>query len=365
MRLLTFSLAGALMLGALPACTEPAETVAVARKPVPAALTTIQAEMRDLPRSSRFDGTVEAISQSTVSAQTSGRIIALPFDVGDRVEAGDEIVRITSSEQGARVDAAQSALAEATARLKEAEQAFTRAEDVYRRKLISQSEYDRVVANRAAARAQVQTARANLNGAREALKYTVVRAPYAGTVLERHVRLGESVGPGTPLMTGVSLDNLRVVVQVPQSHMEALRREQAAQVILDDGSTIIPQALRIPMAADAGTHSFRVRLELPKDSPTVLPGALVKVVFVEGHIEAVVVPEAAVVRRGELTALYVLGNDGSLRLRYVRLGPNVAGGSVMVAAGLDAGETVVLDPVAAAAAYKAQTFIAGTGASDE
>jgi len=365
MREMTRTISGVLLLGALTACSGGGAPATAFREQSAATLSVAQAEVREVPRISRFDGTVEAISQSTVSAQTSGRIIALPFDVGDRVEAGDEIVRITSSEQGSRVDAAQSALAELAARRSEAEKAHQRAEDVYRRKLISQSDYDRVVANRDAARAQVESARANLAAAREALKYTAVRAPYAGTVLERHVRLGESVAPGTPLMSGVSLDKLRVVVQVPQGHMAALQREQQAHIMLDDGRLITPRALRIPMAANADTHSFRVRLELPQDTTGILPGAMVKVGFVEGHTAEVVVPTAAVVRRGELTAVYVSPEPGVLRLRYVRLGPTLDDGSVVIAAGLDAGESVVLDPVAAATAYKMQSFATGTDSRDE
>lgn len=357
MRLTNIIISSVLYASLLSACTHGDEGATAQRQVADVDVPTGTASTRQVPTTSQFDGVIEAISQSTVSAQTSGRIITLPFDVGDSVAAGDEIVRITSSEQGSRVDAAQSALAEALARRNEAEQAFTRAQDVYARKLISKADFDRVAANRDAARAQTESARANLSAAREALKYTVVRAPYAGTVLERHVRLGEVVAPGSPLMTGVSLDNLRVVVNVPQAHIASLRNEKKAQVILEDGSIITPTIIRIPMAADATTHSFRVRLELPKDAPSVLPGALVKVAFTEGQQESIVVPDSAVVRRGELTALYVQAPSGLLRLRYVRLGPTLVDGGVVVAAGLDVGEKILLDPVRAAAAYKNQVFV--------
>lgn len=331
-------------------------------------LSTEKAQSENLERYADFDGLVEAISQATVAAQTSGRIIALPFDVGDTVEAGDEIVQITSTEQGSRVDAAESALAAAQARKSEAEKAFQRAQDVYARNVISRADYDRVKANRDAARAQVESAKAGLSEAREALDYTVVRAPYSGTVLERHVRLGEVVSPGTPLITGVSLANLRVAVNIPQSRMAALSTRKKAEIQLADGRKINPAQIRIPMAADPATHSFRVRLDLQDAEAGVLPGTLVKVRFAEAESSAVTVNASAVVRRGELTGVYVIDEQENIRLRYIRLASPawaVSEGRLAITSGLDVGETVALDPVLAAVAYKSSHFVTDAGSKHE
>lgn len=323
-----------------------------------ARLETVPAERKTVSRHAYFDGVVEAISQATVAAQTSGRIMALPFDVGDLVTAGDEIVRITSTEQGARVDAAHSRLAAAQARQSEADKAYQRARDVYERNVISRADFDRIEAARDAARAQVATAQASLKQAREALEYTVVRAPYSGTVLERHVRLGEVVQPGSPLITGVSLDNLRVAVNIPQSRLFALTAHRDAEIVLADGHVLRPSQLRIPKAADPTTHSFRVRLDLADAGASVLPGTLVKVRFVDAQESVITVPASALVRRGELTGVYVIG-AGKIGLRYVRLAtPVLAVGPLeaAIASGLEGGEVVATDTVAAAVAYKASRY---------
>ena len=179
-----------------------------------------------------------------------------------------------------------------------------------------------------------------------------MRAPYAGTVAVRHVQIGETVGPGQPLMSGLSLEQLRVVVEIPQQHIHPLREHRKARVVLPGARSVAAAALRIPPSADPTTHTFRVRVNLPEGVPDVFPGMLVKVAFVSGEDERLLVPEAAIVRRGEVTGVYVV-DDGRVSLRYVRTGTPFEG-QVPVLAGLTAGDRVATDPIAAGIAYKNQ-----------
>lgn len=90
----------------------------------------------------RLDGTVEAVRESTVSAQTSGTVTEVPFDIDDRVEAGELIVRLDGSEQRSRLSQAESALGEARAALADAQQNFERTRSLYQRDVASQAELD-------------------------------------------------------------------------------------------------------------------------------------------------------------------------------------------------------------------------------
>ncbi len=308
-----------------------------------------------------YDGVIEAVNQSTVSAQTSGRVVELNFDVGDSVKQNDVIVRLTTTTQRARSGAAEAALAEARAHLAKAQLDFDRIQDLYAKKLIAKAQLDQAAADLKSAHARYKAAQAALSNAREGLDYTVVRAPYSGVVVARHVNLGETVNPGKALMTGVSLKQLRVVVDIPQRHIDALRKHRQARVLLADGRFLTATKLRIPPNADPASHSFRVRVRLPQGQHGLYPGILVKVAFVTGESRQMLMPNTALVLRGEVTGAYVIDAGGQITLRYIRTASPLADGRIPVLAGLNEAERVALDTVAAAITYKKQTRSPGPG----
>lgn len=296
------------------------------------------------PRERVLDGRVEAVNQATVSAQTSGRIAELPFDVNDFVDAGAVIMRFTDIEQRAALNAAEAALAEARARLAQAETDFERAERMIENNTISRAQFDAATAERDSARARLDAALAGVDTAKEQLEYTVVRAPYAGIVSKRHVELGELVSPGQPLISGLSLQSLRVNVDVPQSLFHAVRTLAKAAVYVE-GERIEAESLTFFPVADAAANTFRVRVNLPDGAATLYPGMFIKAAFVVGEARRLLVPAEAVVRRSELSAVYVIAGD-KVSLRQVRLGRRY-GDSVEILAGLVEGESVATDPVRA------------------
>lgn len=344
---------------ALAGCPDSGTPPAPDREAASASLDTAVVVAATVPRETFFDGVVEAVNQSTVSAQTSGRVVEMPVDVGDQVEKGALIVRFTDTEQKARGEAAESELGEANARLAEAQLEFDRIREIYAKKLVAKAQFDHARADLDAARAHAKAAQAALDEVQEGLANTVIRAPYAGIVVARHVQIGETVGVGTPLLTGVSLEHLRVHVDVPHQHIGELRKHRQARVLLPGDGSIAVEELRISPNADPATHTFRVLVTLPQGDYGVYPGMLLKVAFVTGAEERLLLPGAALVRRGEIDAAYVVGEDGRIVFRYLRVGTPAADGRVPALAGLAAGERVATDPLAAALAYKAQGAPAG------
>ena len=304
-------------------------------------------EWTTVKRERSFDGIVEAQFRSTVSSQVAARIEELPFDVDDYVERGDIIVRFRNQPAAADLKQAEAASQEAKARLDEASSSYSRIEQLFSQQRISKADMDRTTADLQSAQARVSAAEGALNAAQERFENTVVRAPFSGMVVERHVQLGEMATVGMPLMTGLSLENLRVAVDVPQSDIGALRSDAEAWVDLPDGESLATHELRIFPYAEPSTHTFRVRLQLSEGQHGIYPGMWVKVRFQTGEEQALLVPASALVQRSELTAIYVLDEEGLPRLRQVRLGRTLPDGNVMVQAGLDAGERVVTDPDAA------------------
>lgn len=316
---------------------------------------TAEARYEAAPRERVFDGTVEAVNRATVSAQTSGRVAEILYDVNDFVEAGAPIMRFTSVEQQAALRQARAALEEAEARFEEAEQERERVASMFRNETVSRARFEQAQANRDAAAARLESARSAVSAAEEQLAYTEVRAPYAGIVSARHVEVGELVSPGQPLMSGLSLESLRVNVDVPQSMFEPIRDIGKAYVYTDD-ERIEAAGLTFFPVADPATNTFRARVDLPEGSARLFPGMFVKVGFVVGETRRLLVPSDAIVRRGELTAIYVAG-ETRVALRQVRVGRRY-GDDVEVLAGLDAGEDVALDPVAAGIHMKERQEVA-------
>jgi RND family efflux transporter MFP subunit len=303
------------------------------------------------PRERIWDGRIEAVNQATVSAQTSGRIAELPFDVNDFVDAGEVIMRFTDTEQRAALSRAEATLEEGQARFAEAKQEFERVSSMYENETVSKARFDQAKANRDAALARLNAVRSGVETAKEQLEYTVVRAPYAGIVARRHVELGELVSPGQALMTGLSLQSLRVNVDVPQSMFHSIRTIGKAFVYVED-KRIAGENLTFFPVADTGANTFRVRVDLPDGSATLYPGMFVKVGFVVGETNRLLIPAEAVVRRSELSAVYVVSDD-RVSLRQVRLGRRY-GDSIEVLAGLSEGESVAVQPVSAGIYLKEQ-----------
>ena len=301
-----------------------------------------------------FDGTVEAIHQATVSAQTGGRIAELNYDVDNFVEAGSVLVRFTDQEQRAALGQAEAQLVEAKARAIESEEEYKRAQSLQQRGLGSQRDLDRALAARESAVARVAAAESTVEAARQKLDYTTVKAPYAGIVTQRHVELGETVTPGQPLLSGLSLEQLRVAVNLPQSVAIEVRKNPVAAVITEEGRVATANITLFP-TADPVTNTFRVRLDLPDGQYGLYPGMFVKAAFAIGEAERLLVPARAVLRRSEVTALYVVKGDG-IRLRQVRTGQRFDD-RVEILSGLVAGETVAVDPVLAGMVAKQERSV--------
>jgi len=291
----------------------------------------------------RLDGVIEAVQQATVSAQTSGTIMELPFDVNDVVDAGELIVRLEDSEQRSRLNQAEANQLEAESGVQDAQQQFERISNLRERGVATQAEFDQARNALNAARARLVRAEAAVAEAQEQFDYTRIAAPYSGIVTERHVELGETVAPGAPLLSGFSLEALRVVVSIPQQFSQLVRQSRQAEVSLNDGRVLQTGEMTFFPYADPATHSFVVRMSLDEPEGSLFPGMLVQVRVPVAEREALWIPASSLLRRGELRAVFVLDDTNRPRLRQVRIGISDQD-RLEVLAGLDEGERILVDP---------------------
>ncbi len=307
-----------------------------------AELATAEARYVQTSQERILDAVIEAVKQATVSAQTSGRVIEINFDVDDYVDKGSILLRFRDKEQRARFDSAQ-------AGFEEAQSDFKRTTELFEKKLVAKALLDK-------AEARLKAARAERDQARENLEHTQVRAPYSGIVVQRHIEIGETAAVGQKLFTGLSLESLRATVNVPQDIINVIRDKQQASVSLDrDDSKRVPaESLTISPYADPVTHTFTVRVNLPAGDYQVYPGMFVKVAFGLDEIQQLIVPASAVSQRSEVSAVYVVDDKQQVHYRQVRVGRQLNPEQVVILAGLNDGERVALDPIKAVVRFKEQ-----------
>jgi RND family efflux transporter MFP subunit len=332
--------------GLLAACGEAPAPKAEA--PGALALQTAAVEVRDVELTTSAEAVVEAVRQSTVSAQIAGRVVELRFDVGDYVKKGEVIARIDERAVAQAVEASEAQVREAQAALANARAQYERSRQLLAQKFISQAALDQAEAAYKAAQARVTALLAGAGAAATERSFATIVAPYSGVVSARHVELGEMATPGRPLMTGFDPSTLRVVATVPQAQVADIRAVGKARIEVPSlGRWVDVKAMTIVPAADPRTHTTRIRLELPAEVRGVVPGVYARAHFVIGAAPRLLVPRAAVLKRSEVTAVYVVNEQGRALLRQVRLGDAGDETSVEVLAGLKPGERVALEPVKA------------------
>jgi RND family efflux transporter MFP subunit len=318
-------------------------------------LETSVARYEEVPQEETFDAVIEPVKQATVSAQTTGRIVEINFDVDDFVPKGSVLLRFTNKEQKAELDAAKAALREADARFNEAQSELERVQNVYKKKLVSKAALDKATADFKAAKQRLEQAKSRVAQAQEQYDYTVVKAPYDGIVVKREVEVGETARVGQPLMTGFSLETLRALVHVPEALVDDVRKHSRARVMLTavDGQSVQATKVTVYPYGDPVSHTFRVRLELPSGLKGVYPGMFAKAAFVTGTYRRLLVPASAVVHRSDVTAVYVLDENGHISFHQIRAGQTIDD-HIEVLAGLNEGERVALDPIKAGVKLKEQ-----------
>ena len=300
-----------------------------------------------------FDGVVEPVRQATLAAQVAGSIVSLSVKVGDTVRAGQELARIDARAASQTAQASAAQVDAARANLTVVGKDFERQQQLLQKQYISQAALERSKAQFDAAQAQVKALQAQSDAAQTQQRFFVIQAPFSGVVSEVPVTVGDMAMPGRALLTMHDPSSLRVTASVAQSALPAsLDKLQfelpgwsgATGLMNASGATVLP-------LVDAATHSAQIRLNLPA-LKGVAPGMFARVWLPAAggsaaSGERLFVPASAVVRRAELTALYLVDAQGRPALRQVRLG-RVQGDRVEVLSGVRAGDKVATDPTAAA-----------------
>lgn len=329
----------------------------VAAEPVsaPSPVPLIQAQTASASHSLVVDAVIEPLRQSTVAAQVSGNVLQLAVKAGDTVRAGQVLARIDEREVVAGLQRSNAALAQTRAESANTQAQLARTRELRAQGFVSQAALDTAQTQAQAAAAAVQQAQAGQSQAALARGFAAVVAPFDGVVLATHLQAGDLAAPGRAIATLYAPGALRAVAQIGVSQSALARQAGVVELLLPDGRRVAPLRRTELAAADPVSQTIEWRLDLPASANESLrPGQTLRVSFAgaasaasaAAEVPRLRLPRAAVLRRGELDAVYVV--DGPrFALRAVRLGASPTAGLVEVLSGLRAGEWVAADALRA------------------
>jgi RND family efflux transporter MFP subunit len=303
-------------------------------------------------------GTVRASQTSTLASQMMGNILEVRAREGDRVQQGQVLAVIDDSQPRAAVNRATAAEAAAQQQFLAADADLTLAEATLRRyqvlfdkQTISAQEFDVIkaryksaLAHRDMAQADQAQSKAALAEAHTLFDYTRIRAPFDGVITEKRADPGTLASPGMPIFTIEDVRHYRLEANVNEADLAYVKIGQEAPVVVDvlGDAGLKGKVTQIVPAADPGSRSFIVKVELPSDM-RLRSGLFGRAQFSRGERQSLMIPRTAVVERGQLQGVFVLDANRIAGLRYVTLG-KPSGDKVEVLAGLQGGERLVARP---------------------
>jgi multidrug efflux pump subunit AcrA (membrane-fusion protein) len=329
-------------------------------------------------------GTLTAVDQVTVSSEADGTVRAILADLGDRVQAGQVLIRLDNERQQYAFQQQQAALARtlaqygaadpqhlpepdntpdvrrASAELVQARSAFDRAKELLRRELVSQQAFDDAQAelqtkqaghevalqNSRNLRASIQASEAAMKLADRQLRDTEIRAPFNGVVERRLINLGELVREQMPVMAIVRLDPLKVTAEIPEKMAPWIDNGRPVEMHVDayPTRTFTGKVTRISPAVNTGTRAFPFEAVVPNSEGILKPGTFARVHVESGKVDEVLtLPFAALQYRYGVNRAFVVNGD-RLEMRELQVGERL-GDRIEVTSGVKPGERVVVSDV--------------------
>jgi RND family efflux transporter MFP subunit len=321
-------------------------------------ITFFTAQRTAVPDYVEATGTVRASQTAQIASQVMGAITHVNVQEGDQVRRGEVLITIDGAQQRSAYDSAhaglqasQETIAAADADYALAESTMNRYQMLYDKKSVSPQEFDEVKTRLAAAKARRDAAYAarsqadaGVAAASTAVGFTKIRAPFDGLVVAKLADAGAMASPGVPLLTIENPSRFRLEALLDESQIGIVRLGEIVPVVLDSlgNQTIAGKVVQIVPVADPASRTFTVKLDLPAN-PQIRSGLFGRARFGRGERESILVPQSALLHRGQLDAVYVVGNDEIASLRYITLGKPSAD-RVEVLSGLESGERIVVQP---------------------
>lgn len=308
---------------------EPATSVVSAAPQATIQAAVVEIKTVQVPVRVEVTGQVTAIFQATLSSRIQGTIDKLRVREGTRVSKGQTLIQLDSRD-------VQADLARAKAEVENAKAQLDRMKTLYAKDAVSKQEMENAIRT-------YKVAEANRKAVLAQLSYTVVKAPFDGVITEKKVEAGELASPGQPLLQMEDPEQLRLEATVAEGDLKSVSLGDKIPILIDalGVQTLRGVVSQILPAGDPQTHTFMVKVDLPM-TPGLKSGMFGRLQLDKGATQTILVPASAIVERGELTSVFVVGSDQIGRLRWVKVGRRFDKQSEILS-GVNVGERVLLE----------------------
>ena len=294
-------------------------------------------------------GTLQGYVQSPIAARASGYLKRWTHDIGSRVAKGALLAEIEAPEIDQQLSQAIAVREQTASSLGLAKSTRERWEALKKRDAVSQQELDEKRSGEVQATANLAAADANVERLRQLEGFKRVVAPFAGVITRRSVDVGDLIeaggGAGRVLFTLTQTDPLRVYIYVPQAYSQLVKPGQEVSITQAElrGQVFRGTVARTAGSIDAATRTMQVEIQLPNRDGLLLPGAYVQAALPLAASKALVIPANTLMIRGAGTLVAVVGADGRIKLKPIKVGRNY-GQTVEVIDGVSATDQLVLNP---------------------
>ncbi len=288
-------------------------------------------------------GTVRARTVSVVSGRVMGLVKSVAVREGDTVKKGQMLIAIDDSDINHKVQAAQKAVEVARENRSLMEITYKRYKNLYNERAVSGQEMDQVETQRKVAELEYERAQAMLAEAQTMQGFTKITAPESGIVTDKKIDVGNMAMPGVPFLIIESTGEYHVEASVDEGLLGQLKKGMDVDVGIDSlGKEIRGRIREIVPSIDPQSRTFLIKIGLSGSG--LRSGLFARVRIPTGVREGLLVPEKAVVNKGQLTGVYVVDDKGLITYRVIRKGKRY-GNTVEVITGLKAGERIAVEGI--------------------
>lgn len=290
-------------------------------------------------------GKIEAANSASLSTRMMGFVDKVHVNVGQKVTKGQLLVSINNSDLSAKQAQTTAGITEAQAAFNNAEKDYQRFQNLFADNSASQKELDDQRARFEMAKARLEGAKQLKNEVQSQFAYVNLRAPFNGVVTNKFIDAGDMANPGVPLISVEGPGDFEVTASVPESEIAKIKSGTEVKVIVKSSDLILPGTVtEVSTSARNTGGQFLVKVALDKTDAAILSGMYATVQFpIEKKTDttSVLVPEEALVKRGQLTGIYTVSQSNTALLRWLRIG-RTFGGNVEVLSGLSADENYII-----------------------